>query len=105
MRRADDAVIQVADSGPGIGKSERDAVTRRFYRSDKSRTKPGVGLGLTLVAAIAKLHGFVLTIGEGPGCVIELTCPGRPRIESEGGSKSDNNQDSLIFDEGRGLST
>jgi signal transduction histidine kinase len=78
IRRAGDAVVRIADSGPGIGPAERDAVTRRFYRSDKSRTKPGVGLGLTLVAAIAKLHGFALTIGDGPGCVVELTCPSRP---------------------------
>jgi len=39
---------------------ERDAVLRRFYRSDKIRNTPGVGLGLSLVAAIVKLHGFRL---------------------------------------------
>ncbi len=63
-------------------------MTRRFYRSDKSRTTPGVGLGLTLVAAIAKLHGFRLTIEAGPGCVIELICPSRPDRALEPGDGS-----------------
>jgi signal transduction histidine kinase len=75
IERAHDCVIRVTDSGPGIAEADRDAVTRRFYRSDKSRRTPGVGLGLTLVAAIAKLHGFALSISAGPGCVIELVCP------------------------------
>jgi len=73
--RAGDTVVRVADTGPGIPEAERDAVTRRFYRADKSRRTPGVGLGLALVAAIAKLHGFRLSIGGGPGCVVELVCP------------------------------
>ncbi len=75
VERADDCVIRVADTGPGIADADRDAVTRRFYRSDKSRRTPGFGLGLTLVAAIAKLHGFSLSISSGPGCVVELVCP------------------------------
>jgi len=68
-------VIRVADSGPGIASADRDTVTRRFFRSEKSRTTAGFGLGLTLVAAIAKLHGFQLSIGDPPGCVIDLICP------------------------------
>ena len=70
-----DVVLLVRDSGPGIGEDEREAVTRRFYRADKSRRTPGVGLGLSLVSAIAKLHGFRLIIGGGPGCIIEIICP------------------------------
>jgi signal transduction histidine kinase len=69
------AVLRVRDSGPGIGEAEREAVTRRFYRADKSRRTPGVGLGLSLVSAIAKLHGFRLIISGGPGCTIEIQCP------------------------------
>jgi signal transduction histidine kinase len=68
-------VLRVRDTGPGISEEEREAVTRRFYRADKSRRTPGVGLGLSLVSAIATLHGFRLLIGGGPGCVIEIVCP------------------------------
>jgi signal transduction histidine kinase len=67
-------IIRVSDSGPGIRESEREAVTRRFYRSDKSRTTFGCGLGLSLVSAIVKLHGFRLTLTTGPGCVAEIAC-------------------------------
>jgi signal transduction histidine kinase len=70
-------MIRVADSGPGITDSEKENVLRRFYRSDKSRHSPGIGLGLNLVAAIAKQHGFKLSIGDGhPGCIIDLICCG-----------------------------
>jgi signal transduction histidine kinase len=68
-------VLRVRDTGPGIREEEREAVTRRFYRADKSRRTPGVGLGLSLVSAIAKLHGFRLVINGGPGCTIEILCP------------------------------
>src|SRR5205823_13751016 len=60
--RGEEAVIRVCDTGPGIPESERDLVGRRFYRADKSRCAPGVGLGLSLVNAIVKLHGFRLSI-------------------------------------------
>ncbi|WP_246741231.1 sensor histidine kinase [Bradyrhizobium sp. 1(2017)] len=65
-------LVRVSDSGPGISEQEREAVLRRFYRSDKIRNTPGVGLGLSLVAAIVKLHGFRLIIGSAPGGRIEI---------------------------------
>ncbi len=68
------AAIRVKDTGPGIAKAEREAVTKRFYRSDKSRRTEGLGLGLSLVAAIVKLHGFHFTITGGPGCIAEIAC-------------------------------
>jgi signal transduction histidine kinase len=75
LRREDGAVVQVRDTGPGISESEREAVTKRFYRSDKSRRTEGLGLGLSLVAAIVKLHGFQFVITAGPGCTVEIICP------------------------------
>jgi signal transduction histidine kinase len=75
MRARGQTVLRVCDTGPGISEEERQAVTRRFYRVDKSRRTPGVGLGLSLVSAIAKLHGFQLVISGGPGCIIEIMCP------------------------------
>ena len=67
-------VVRICDTGPGIAESEREAVVKRFYRSDKSRRTPGTGLGLSLVAAIARLHEFRLSIGGNSGCVVELAC-------------------------------
>ena len=72
VRQGNQAVVRVCDTGPGIPVDESQLVTRRFYRSDKSRRDPGLGLGLSLVSAIAKLHGFSLKISSGPGCVAEL---------------------------------
>ena len=74
IHRENESIVRVSDSGPGIRDHERDAVTRRFYRSDKSRTTLGFGLGLSLVSAIVKLHDFRLTITTGPGCVAEIAC-------------------------------
>jgi signal transduction histidine kinase len=71
-RRGSNAIMSVSDSGPGIPVEDGDLVTRRFYRSDKSRGDPGLGLGLSLVNAIATLHGFRFTISSGPGCVAEI---------------------------------
>jgi signal transduction histidine kinase len=65
--------FQVEDTGPGIPEAERDAVQRRFYRTEASRHTPGSGLGLALVAAVARLHGMDLTIaGANPGCRITI---------------------------------
>jgi signal transduction histidine kinase len=77
LRGNGETIVRVTDTGCGIGEHERDAVQRRFYRSDKVRNTPGVGLGLNLVAAIVKLHGFRLAIVSGPGCRVEIICPDR----------------------------
>jgi signal transduction histidine kinase len=75
IRGEGESVVRVSDTGRGISEGERDAVLRRFYRSEKDRKTPGVGLGLNLVAAIVKLHGFRLAIFPGPGCRVEIACP------------------------------
>jgi signal transduction histidine kinase len=69
-----ESIMRITDTGLGIGGNEREAVMRRFYRSDKSRNTVGVGLGLSLVSAIVKLHGFRLSIATGPGCIAEIVC-------------------------------
>jgi signal transduction histidine kinase len=73
-----ESIVRVKDSGYGISEHEREAVLRRFYRSDKVRHTSGLGLGLNLVAAIVKLHGFRFTILSGSGCVVEIACPYTP---------------------------
>ena len=75
LRREGETVIRVSDTGPGVSEIERGAVTKRFYRSDKSRRTEGLGLGLSLVAAIVNLHGFRFTIGGSRGCTAEIVCP------------------------------
>jgi len=67
------------DSGPGIPEQERDKVLRRFYRLEQSRGTPGNGLGLSLVAAVAKLHEMKLRMeNNAPGLrvVLEFTRSG-----------------------------
>jgi signal transduction histidine kinase len=76
-------IVRVKDTGSGISEHERDAVLRRFYRSDKIRHTSGLGLGLNLVAAIVKLHGFRFTILQGPGCVVEIACPYAPTCREQ----------------------
>jgi signal transduction histidine kinase len=76
-RGSKETFIRVTDTGCGISEQEREAVLRRFYRSDKIRNTPGVGLGLNLVAAIVRLHGFRLAIHPGPGGRMEIICPDR----------------------------
>jgi signal transduction histidine kinase len=70
-----EGIVRIKDTGPGISEDEREAVLRRFYRSDKMRNTPGVGLGMNLVAAIMKLHRFRFTIFSGAGCVVEIGFP------------------------------
>lgn len=71
-----DARIDVADTGPGIPPDEREAVFRRFYRSDETRAKPGCGLGLAIVSAIVRLHGYSLSVGgDERGAVFTVLCP------------------------------
>ena len=56
VSRGETACVTVADNGPGIPAEEMPRVSERFYRGDRSRGTPGVGLGLSLVAAVATLH-------------------------------------------------
>jgi signal transduction histidine kinase len=69
-------VISVADNGPGIPADEHRHVFRRFYRLERSRRTPGNGLGLSLVAAVARLHGAgVKLLDNSPGLKVELQFP------------------------------
>lgn len=73
--QGDDAVIGVADDGNGVPRPERKLVTQRFYRG--RHDCEGAGLGLSLVKAIADLHGFALRFAE-HGSMVSLLCPMRP---------------------------
>ena len=65
--------VTVMDNGPGIPVADRGRVFQRFYRLQSSRTTPGSGLGLSLVEAIAALHGVSIELSDnGPGLCVTL---------------------------------
>ncbi len=79
-----DALIVVADRGPGIPAADRERAMERFVRLDTSRSRPGSGLGLALAAAVARLHGGALTLEDNaPGlrAVLTLTRVGSGALE------------------------
>ena len=63
------------DDGPGLPEGEQAAVLQRFYRAERDRLTPGSGLGLSIVAAIVRLHGFALRLEDGrPGLRAVIDC-------------------------------
>jgi two-component system sensor histidine kinase MprB len=74
------AVVEVADSGPGIADADLPHVFERFYRSSEARTLPGSGLGLAIVKQVAERHGGLAYVGRAPegGAMFTLRLPGRP---------------------------
>ena len=97
----DQARIVVADHGPGIPADARERVLKRFVRLEVSRSRPGSGLGLSLVAAVARLHGgklrlednqpglrVVLELPLGSGLDAVAAAPGRGSVESRTGAEA-----------------
>lgn len=84
-RRPDGIYLSVADHGPGVPPDRREDVLKRFVRLDESRSKPGTGLGLSLVEAIMELHGGTLELSDTdpgnaqrPGLTVSMVFPARP---------------------------
>ncbi|MBV9992823.1 MAG: HAMP domain-containing histidine kinase [Alphaproteobacteria bacterium] len=72
------AELTVADTGPGIPADQRAHVLERFVRLETSRNSPGTGLGLSLVAAVARLHGAKLLLDDNhPGLKATIRFPRR----------------------------
>lgn len=75
------AVLEVADNGPGIAEGDRARAVDRFTRLDNARTRPGAGLGLAMVAAVAQLHGGSLELDSGAvaggsaGLIVRIRLP------------------------------
>ena len=71
------ATLSVCDNGTGIAEVDRDRARERFVRLEESRSKPGAGLGLSLVSAVARLHGGELQLNDNnPGLAAVLHVPG-----------------------------
>ena len=70
-------MLTVSDDGPGVPRDEYGKLFQRLYRREASRTRPGYGLGLSLVAALAELHGADVQIAEqsGPGLCVRVAFP------------------------------
>ncbi|BBY02853.1 two-component sensor histidine kinase [Mycobacterium seoulense] len=75
----DDAVLEVADEGPGMTEQDASRVFERFYRTDSSRarTSGGTGLGLSIVDSLVRAHGGAVTVTTAPGegCCFRVTLP------------------------------
>ena len=77
-------VTRVEDNGPGIPQGEHDKVFQRLYRLEKSRTTPGTGLGLSLVKAVADLHGGDVRLEDArPGLRVVVSYPREPTVRRE----------------------
>jgi signal transduction histidine kinase len=72
----DRILLTVADHGPGIPEADRARVVERFVRLERSRSQPGSGLGLSLAAAVARLHGGELILADNhPGLKTVIALP------------------------------
>ena len=78
-------VVEVADAGEGIATADLPHVFDRFYRADTSRTMPGSGLGLSIVAQAAARHGGEVRAGQAPegGALLSVALPGRHVAEPD----------------------
>ncbi len=82
-RSADGVEISVADRGPGIAAADRERALKRFVRLERSRTRPGTGLGLSLVAAVARIHNGKIRLEDAaagqpsPGLKVVVWLPDR----------------------------
>jgi signal transduction histidine kinase len=75
-RDGSDLVLRVADNGPGVPEADRARVLQRFVRLEKSRSEPGSGLGLSLVAAVVRLHHGTIELGDArPGLAVIIRLP------------------------------
>jgi signal transduction histidine kinase len=75
-REGGNAIIRISDQGQGIAAADRERVLERFVRLDDSRSKPGNGLGLSLVASVVKLHGGQFRLDDaGPGLMAAIELP------------------------------
>ena len=78
-RNGTNAILDVEDSGPGLSEDELEQVFERFHRGDPSRSRSsgGVGLGLSIVSAVAEAHGGTVSADSerGKGSTFRITLP------------------------------
>jgi signal transduction histidine kinase len=75
-REGDSLVLMVADNGPGVPEGDRARVLQRFVRLEMSRSAPGSGLGLSMVAAVVRLHHGTIELSDAaPGLAVTIRLP------------------------------
>jgi signal transduction histidine kinase len=80
----------VSDNGPGVPQADRQRILLRFVRLDASRSTPGTGLGLSLIKAIADLHGASLVLSDNrPGLRVSMTFPPLEYMPNQGSNLDD----------------
>ena len=85
LNEGDRILLTVADRGPGIPQGDRSRVVERFVRLEQSRSQPGLGLGLSLASAVARLHGGELTLEDNePGLKSVIALPRGGPVQSAG---------------------
>jgi signal transduction histidine kinase len=85
LSEGDRILLTVADNGPGIAEQDRNRVVERFVRLEQSRSQPGSGLGLSLAAAVARLHGGELRFEDNaPGLKSIIALPRGGPVQSAG---------------------
>jgi signal transduction histidine kinase len=85
LNEGDHILLTVADHGPGIPEADRGRAVERFVRLEQSRSQPGSGLGLSLAAAVARLHGGELTLADNqPGLKSIIALPRGGPVQSAG---------------------
>lgn len=90
--------LSVADNGPGVAAADRERVLQRFVRLDESRSRQGSGLGLSLVAAVAKMHGGRFDLSDAaPGLKATLCLP---LAQQQAGGAGDASEDGDFGDDG-----
>jgi two-component system sensor histidine kinase MprB len=85
------ATISVRDHGPGIAPADQPLVFERFYRSDEARSRPGSGLGLSIVRAVATAHGGGVFVRNHPdgGAIVGFTLAPLTTLDGEGDGSTD----------------
>ncbi|EUA00951.1 histidine kinase-, DNA gyrase B-, and HSP90-like ATPase family protein [Mycobacterium kansasii 732] len=82
-----DAVLEVADQGPGMSQEDASRVFERFYRTDSSRARAsgGTGLGLSIVDSLVRAHGGAVgvTTAPGEGCCFRVTLPRVSKVAAQ----------------------